>query len=167
MENLETILIRLTGEYRWEMCKRIQGIRWNDVSEPSLTSDYSDYLQSYKKSMDLSGDIKEKIKLDLLKNKNNAKEMFIFDYIIWILYESNGSPRLNKVVRAILFLYCPFAEPFRKKLRTNPLYTDVLDKYEIRLKRKVRAMDNLYQKIRGIGLEIPEEIAETRRILEL
>ncbi len=41
MEDLNNILVRLTGEYRWEMCKRIQGARWNDVSEPSLTSEYS------------------------------------------------------------------------------------------------------------------------------
>ena len=29
MEDLNNILVRLTGEYRWEMCKRIQGARWN------------------------------------------------------------------------------------------------------------------------------------------
>ena len=45
MEADNTTLVRLTGEFRWEMCKRIQGTRWNDVSERSLTSEYFDYVQ--------------------------------------------------------------------------------------------------------------------------
>ena len=40
MEDINTSLIRLTGEFRWEMCKRIQGSRWNDISERSLTSEF-------------------------------------------------------------------------------------------------------------------------------
>ena len=40
MDDLRSAIVRLTGEYRWEMCKRIQGPRWNDLSERSLTSEY-------------------------------------------------------------------------------------------------------------------------------
>lgn len=165
-EDIGDVLIKLTGEYRWEMCKRIQGARWNDVSERSLTSEYSEYLQSYRKNTELSVEIKEKIKTDLGRHRNNAKEMFVADYMIWILYESGGSPRLNKVVRAILFTYCPFAKEVRERLRTNPLYADVLDKYEIRLSQKTRMMDRLYQKYRNSGTEIPKEIIATRLLLE-
>lgn len=49
LTEVDALLIRLTAEYRWEMCKRIQGSRWNDVSDPSLTSLYCDYVQFYKK----------------------------------------------------------------------------------------------------------------------
>ncbi len=166
MEELAVILTRLTGEFRWEMCKRIQGVRWNDVTERSLTSEYSDYIQSYKRNIDLSSDMKEKIKSDLSKNKNNTKEMFVFDYLIWIMYESNGSPRMNKVARNIFFTYCPFARPIREKVRTNPLYTEIMERYEIRLKQKLRHYDNLYAKLRSSGLPIPEEIEKTRSFLE-
>ena len=44
MEDISTTMVRLTGEFRWEMCKRIQGSRWNDISERSLTSEYFDYV---------------------------------------------------------------------------------------------------------------------------
>ncbi|MBO7630699.1 MAG: hypothetical protein J6S78_00025, partial [Lachnospiraceae bacterium] len=54
VEDLPTTIVRLVGEYRWEMCKRVQGARWNDVSERSLTSEYFDYIQFYKKNNELS-----------------------------------------------------------------------------------------------------------------
>ena len=60
MEDMALIMIRLTGEFRWEMCKRIQGGRWNDVSERSLTSEYFDYIQFYRKNPDLSPDAKDR-----------------------------------------------------------------------------------------------------------
>lgn len=73
MEDLNSILVRLTGEYRWEMCKRIQGARWNDVSEPSLTSEYFDYIQFYKKNRELSADAKDKVKLSMQEGKEQLQ----------------------------------------------------------------------------------------------
>ncbi|MCL2616494.1 MAG: cyclic nucleotide-binding domain-containing protein, partial [Defluviitaleaceae bacterium] len=46
--DLKPLIIRLTAEFRWEMCKRIQGSRWSDLSDPSLTSEYFHYLQFYR-----------------------------------------------------------------------------------------------------------------------
>lgn len=165
MEDVSQALIRLTGEYRWEICKRIQGIRWNDVSERSLTSEYCDYAQFYRKNMDLSADAKEKVKLALQKAKNNFKEMFVNEYTAWILYEGNGSPRLNKVVRSILFLYCPFSEPVRTKLAANPLYKDVLEAYNIRKNQKLHHLDMVLQKLRNANVPIPEELENQKTML--
>ena len=165
MEDLNNILVRLTGEYRWEMCKRIQGARWNDVSEPSLTSEYFDYIQFYKKNRDLSADAKDKVKLSMQKAKNSYKEMFIRDYEAWIIYEGAGSPRLNKVARSILFTHCPFAKEIREKLKVNPLYKDTMDRYDIKLTQRVHHMDNLCQKLKNTGVEIPEEIIKQREFL--
>ncbi|MCH5257209.1 MAG: cyclic nucleotide-binding domain-containing protein [Lachnospiraceae bacterium] len=165
MEDLNNILVRLTGEYRWEMCKRIQGARWNDVSEPSLTSEYFDYIQFYKKNRELSVDAKDKIKLSMQKAKNSFKEMFVRDYEAWILYEGTGSPRLNKVARTILFTHCPFAKDVRDKLKINPLYKDMMDKYDIKLAQKVRHLDNLSQKLNNNGVAIPKEIEGQRNYL--
>lgn len=165
MEDLGNILVRLTGEYRWEMCKRIQGARWNDVSEPSLTSEYFDYIQFYKKNRELSADAKDKVKLSMQKAKNSFKEMFIRDYESWIIYEGTGSPRLNKVARGILFSYCPFAKEVRDRLKVNPLYKDTMDRYGIKQSQKIHHMDNLIQKIKNSGAAVPAEIADQRAYL--
>lgn len=165
MEDLSNILVRLTGEYRWEMCKRIQGARWNDVSEPSLTSEYFDYIQFYKKNRELSADAKEKVKLSMQKAKNSFKEMFIRDYESWIIYEGAGSPRMNKVARTILFNHCPFSKEVRDKLKANPLYKDMMDRYGVKQSQKVHHMDNLIQKVKNSGAAVPAEIAEQREYL--
>ncbi len=166
MEDLLTIMTRLTGEFRWEMCKRIQGARWNDISERSLTSEYFDYIQFYKKNLELSSDARDKIKSAMQKAKNSYKEMFIRDYIIWIMYEASGSPRLNKVARDILFTNCPFSKDIRERLKMNPLYKDILDRYRIRSAQKLHHMNNLYQKLQKSRLPVPPEIAAQREYLD-
>lgn len=165
MEDLTNILVRLTGDYRWEMCKRIQGARWNDISEASLTSEYFDYIQFYKKNRDLSADAKDKIKLNMQKAKNSFKEMFIRDYESWVLYEGAGSPRLNKIARAILFTYCPFSKQIRDKLKMNPLYKETMERYDIKLGQRIHHYNNLFQKLKNIGAEIPPEIQAQRDYL--
>lgn len=165
MEDFNLIMIRLTGEFRWEMCKRIQGARWNDISERSLTSEYFDYMQFYRKNQELSSETKDKIKTEMGRAKNSFKEMFIMDYLIWILYESNGAPRLNKVARGILFHNCAFAAPIREKLKVNPLYRDLIDKYNVHMGQKRHRMDNLCQKLTAQGKDVPEEIKKEKQFL--
>ena len=46
-------------------------MRWNDITEPSLTSEYCDYIQFYRKNHDLSAEAKEKIK-NALKIKHDG-----------------------------------------------------------------------------------------------
>lgn len=165
MENLTNLLVRLTGEYRWEMCKRIQGARWNDVSDPSLTSEYCDYAQFYRRNHELSSDAKEKIKASLQKAKNNFKEFFVQDYITWILHEGSGLPRLNKEARSILFTYCPFSKAVRTQLRVNPLYKEMLDRYDIKTNQKLHHMDILFQKITKGGTAVPPELLAQQQYL--
>lgn len=165
MEDLTQILTRLTGEFRWEMCKRIQGARWNDLSERSLTSEYFDYIQFYRRNNDLSTEAKEKLKTDMGRARNSIKEMFVMDYSLWILYESNGSPRLNKVARNILFTYCPFSAQVREKLKINPLYRELVEHYDMHMGQKLHRIDNLCQKLRSTGKAVPEEIEREREFI--
>ncbi len=167
MEDMTLIMIRLTGEFRWEMCKRIQGGRWNDVSERSLTSEYFDYIQFYRKNQELSPDAKDKIRTDMGRAKNSFKEMFIMDYILWVLYESNGAPRLNKVARNIMLTYCTFPLNIREKLKANPMYRELLEKYDFHMEQKRHRMDNLCQKLAASGKRIPEEIEREKQFLYL
>lgn len=166
IEDLPTTITRLTGEYRWEMCKRIQGGRWNDVSDRSLTSEYCDYVQFFKKNSELSADAKEKIKNSLVKAKNSYREMFVRDYITWILFESQGSPRLNKIARTILASYCPFKKDLRAKVGANPMFREIIEKYEIRTQQKLHHLDNVITKLRGAGQTVPEELLNERNYLE-
>ena len=155
MEALDATLIRLTGEFRWALCKRVQGARWNDVSERSLTSEYFDYVQFYRKNHDLTPEAKERVKNSLQRAKNSFKEMFIRDYIVWILFEGNGSPRLNKVSRQILFTYCPFPNNICKTLEQNPLYTDLLERRRIKTAQRLHHLEVLEQKLKNSKIPIP------------
>ncbi len=167
LEELYPAVIHLTGEYRWEMCKRMQGARWNDVTELSLTSEYFDYIQFYRKNNDLSPDAREKIKNSLVKTKNNYKEMFVLDYMTWILYESASSPRLNKVARNILFNYCPFPKEIRSILENNPIYREILDRYNLRNAQKIRRIELVRQKLGNLKNGIPDEIEREYQYLNI
>lgn len=167
VENPDRILIRLTGEFRYEMCRRTQGARWNDISDPSLTSEYCDYVQFYRKNNDLSPDAKEKLKSALAKARNSYKEMFILDYMAWILYEAKGSPRLNKVARRILFTYCPFPADVRSNLAANPLYKEIMERWSIKRAQARHKFENVCKKISAQGKDIPEELLKQREFLNL
>ncbi len=158
MEDLQNTLIRLTAEFRWEICKRIQGARWNDVSEPSLTSLYCDYVQFYRKNSSLSVEMKEKIKLSLQRSRNSFKEMFVRDYAVYILYEGKGSPRLNKVARQILFTYCPFNAGLTEELSNNPTYLELFKQREIKTSQKLQRYEGLEKKLLRETGKIPETL---------
>ncbi len=160
MDDLRSAIVRLSGEYRWEMCKRIQGPRWNDLSERSLTSEYFDYIQFYKKNTELSPTTKEKIKTALQKSRGSFKEMFVRDYISYILFEGTGSPRLTKIARTILFTYCPFAKPVRNTLAGNPIFKDLMERYDVRQKQHIHRIDMLKKRVENSGIDIPQELQD-------
>ena len=166
LEDLPTTFVRLVGEFRWEMCKRIQGARWNDVSDRSLTSEYFDYVQFYRKNNELSAEAKEKVKQSLIKSKNSFKEMFVRDYITWVLYEGTGSPRLNKIARTIMSTYCPFPKELRTKMGANPMFKEIIDHYEVKTAQKLHHLDNVIQKLNSLGIPVPKEITEHRAYIE-
>ena len=158
MEDLQNTIIRMTGEFRWELCKRVQGARWNDVTEPSLTSLYSDYVQFYRKNSNLSPEMKEKVRLSLQRCRNSFKEMFIQDYITYILYEGNGSPRLNKVARQILFEFCPPDATGIERLSKNPTYTEIIKQRQFKQEQKLQRYEGLERKLLKETGSVPESL---------
>lgn len=160
LNDLKQLLITLTAEFRWEMCKRIQGPRWMDLSDPSLTSEMCDYLQFYKNNRDLSTETKVAIKTELLRAKNTYKTVFVSNYVDWIIYEANGSPRLNKIARKILFNYCPFTADFRERLALNPQYADILKRYGVKVQQKLNHLERVVQKAGQMGKPAPQEILD-------
>ena len=162
MEDINSTMVRLSGEFRWEMCKRVQGSRWNDVSERSLTSEYFDYVQFYRKNHELTNEAKEKIKNSLQRAKNSFKEMFVRDYIVWIFFEGTGSPRLNKVARKILLAYCPFPAKLSKTLGQNPMFTEMIAHQNVLMNQRVHHIDMFMQKLRSSGVAIPQSLEAER-----
>lgn len=162
---LDSIMLNLFGRFRWELCKRIQGQYWNVLAEKSLTSEYYDYLQFYKKNHELTEASKEKIKSALTACRNNYSLVFAKDYEQWVLYESSGSSRLNKVARLIFAKYCPFNKIIRQNLQANPAYTKDFEMFERQRHPQKKRIDTICRTFEAKGIEIPQEITDAREYL--
>ena len=92
--------------------------------------------------------------------------MFVRDYVSWIQYEGQGSPRLNKVARNILFTYCPFSAPVRNTLAANPLFREILERYNVKNVQKLHHLENIEQKLKNNRSAIPDELVRQREFLE-
>lgn len=92
--------------------------------------------------------------------------MFVRDYIIWVLFEGAGSPRLNKVARRILFTYCPFPASMNGMLEQNPTYTELMSRRKILSGQRVHHLDMLMQKMRSGNIRIPDTLEAERRFAE-
>lgn len=155
-------IVNVLGKYRWEICKRIQGSYWNVISEKSLTSEFYDYLLFYKKNKDLSEQHKEKIKSSLINCRNNYAEFFAKDYESWVMFESKGTSKLNKVARNIIAKYCPFSMDLRVGLKNNPIMAEAMEQYEKVTANSKRRFENLYKGLESKNVEIPVELQNTK-----
>lgn len=156
--NIDDLLIKTLGRFRWELCRTMQGSSWNNIQYRSLTSEYSDYIQFYKKNKDISEERKEKLKQQIGKAKNSTKEVFVQDYELWIKAECMGAMRLNKVARELLAMYCPFKEEIRATLETQPAFTDAIARYKRERQKKIRELEfkyHTYTNKQGIELTKP------------
>ncbi len=165
-ENVEDTFIRLVGEFRWEMCKTEQGVHWNDISDPSLTSMYCDYLQFYRKNSSLSAEIKEKISIALKNNSNNFKKVFVEDYFIYMKYESQGALRLNRTARTILFSCCPFTKEIRDKIAENPQFSPCIKQHDMEVAKQKKNIENLAVKLQKKDIALPPTIRQQLEFLE-
>lgn len=158
-EDLESLAIPTIGAFRWELCKTMLGPAWNDITQMSLTSEYSDYVQFYKKNRNLSDDSKEKLKIQIKKCRNNLREVFVSDYFIWIKYESKGIMRLNRVVRNILYRQVPFSKDIRDEVAKQPMFADIANRFKNIRNKKASEIENRYYKFTKTGNPLPEELA--------
>jgi len=166
LTDLKPLLVRLTGEFRWEMCKRVQGSRWQDITEASLTSEYCDYLQFYRTNRDLSPELKAGVKQELSRARNNYKAVFVSNYSDWVLYEANGSPRLNKLVRKIMMNYCTLALGYRDALSQNPQFAESLKRYNFQNQQRVQYLERLIHKISQGSVPVPQELHDELKFVK-
>lgn len=144
-ENLDDLLVKMIGNFKWELCRTMMGTAWNDVTQSSLTSEYTDYTQFYRKNRDLTDEAKERVKSLISKYQNRMRDIFTSDYELWINYESRGNPRLNKVARGILFKHCPFSKEIRENLERQPMYADLIAQMKHQRLKQVKDLENRYK----------------------
>lgn len=165
--DIDDMMVETVARYRWEICRKIQGVHWNDIREKSLTAEYCDYLQFYRKNHDLSNEAKEKIKTALQRGRNNYREVFVKDYQSWIKYEAKGSYRLNKVSREILLSYCPFAKAIREELKSNPMYQMSIQRLTITNAKAAQRIQGVYDKYQKAGGKLTVELIENLEYYDL
>ncbi|PJZ65680.1 Crp/Fnr family transcriptional regulator [Leptospira wolffii] len=157
--DLKSLLIDAFAAFRWELCKSILGPEWNNVGNPSITADYMDYVQFYKKNKDLSIEIKEKLAAEF-KRFRNERDIFANDYQMWIKYEAEGVQRLNRVVRSIFYRHIPFSRQIREKVAKMPAFAEINNRFINIRTRKFTELENRYKKyINALG-SLPEPLRE-------
>jgi hypothetical protein len=166
-ENLEDLLIKMIGNFRWELCRTMMGVAWNDVTKPSLTSEYMDYIQFYKKNKELSEEAKSKLKKQIKKRNNNMRDIFTDDYEIWIKYEQKGNIRLNKVARNILFKNCPFNKNIRERLLSQPIFNNMITTFNNIRGKKYESIKRRYNKLLGSNLSEHPELVENLEFYDM
>ncbi len=164
--DLHMMLLRAIGTYRWEMCKTTMGPDWNNISVSSLTADYTDYVQFYYKSKELSEEIKEKLGEDF-KRFRDDRARFVNDYSVYMRFESDGSQRMNRVSRKIFTKHVPFSKEIRERLLKLPSYTDVVQKSINIRKKKANELTPRYTKYERENKALPKELSETRKFYNM
>lgn len=160
--DIDGVMIKLFGRFRWELCRTMQGSSWNNIQIKSLTSEYSDFIQFYRKNRDLSDDKKEKLKMQIQKSRNNTREVFVIDYENWIKHEAQGGLCLSKPVRAIMATYCPFRAAVRESMSEQPLFREAMAAFIRESGKKKKEYDLKFKVWEKDGVKVPEEVIRTK-----
>ena len=151
----KTLVLEALAAFRWELVKNILGPDWNNVGISSITADYTDYVQFYKKNKDLSIEVKEKLAAEF-KRFRTDRDKFANDYLLWIKYESEGVPRLNRVVRSVFYKHVPFQKEIRDKLCTQPAYAEIHNRFKNIRGRHYREHEARYKKYMNEAGQLPD-----------
>jgi CRP-like cAMP-binding protein len=156
-DDLFILLLKSFAVFRWELLRTVLGHAWTDPTEASLTSDYMDYIQFFKKNSKLSPEAKEKLSTEF-KRFRQDRDKFVNDYLQWVVYEYDGQMKLNVVAREIFFKHCPFRKDVREKLLKSPRYSDIGTRFHNIRRKKIMEINNKYHKFTKDGLSLPEEL---------
>ncbi len=167
LDDIDRLMTYCCGAFHWEICRKEQGARWNDIASQCLTSDFYDYFTFYRKNKDLSADQKDKVKNLLKSSRNNMREAFAKQYAIWINFEAQGSVRLNKVERGIFAMYCPFAKSYRDTVATHPMYEQAITRYETKTGQTLHHLKMVCDKYEKNGGLLPDDVVQGMRYLQM
>lgn len=167
MGDLRRSLAHSIASFRWEICRSMQGAMWADPVEGGLTGAYYDYVQFFKKNSKLSPEAKEKLHERIKSVRNNMKELFAEDYIMWVTYEREGTMKLNSVARDIFYRFVPFKREIREHLETMPAFMELATKFKNVRARKVREYENKFKKYRDDAGNLPAALQNFMNYLRL
>ncbi|MGE5371166.1 MAG: hypothetical protein ACM3QZ_04160 [Solirubrobacterales bacterium] len=165
--SLEDMVVDVLARFRWDLDKSMSGSFNKENALGSLTGDYTDYIQFYKKNRDLSPETREKLKNQIDKHRGNYVEIFTMDYQNWINYESKGILRLNKVARDILFKYCPFSGVIRDMLGKQPLFTPLISRFDQLRVQKIKSLESHYNKLKRPGMPLEPDLSDNLAFFKL
>lgn len=166
-EDIFQMLLGVSGAYRWEMTKTTMGVDWNNIAQSSLTADYTDYVQFFRKNKDLSVEVKEKLNAEF-KRFRDDRSRFIHNYRTWVLFESEGRQKLNKVARKILAKHIPFTKTIREELLRLPMFIDPVQKSINLRKKKARDLEPRYKKYRNNNNGVlPKDLEENYKFFNM
>ncbi len=157
----EKLMVQMVGRLTWEYTRREMGVDWNNIAIKSLTSEYSDYLQYYRKNRELNEELRDKIKIQLQKARNNFRDAFVMDYVNWMQYEANGAMKLNRVAREIMATYCPFTKERRDSLRANAMFEKAMFRQERNFNELAHGWELKIRKRENHDEEVPQEFYDT------
>ncbi|MBO5616779.1 MAG: cyclic nucleotide-binding domain-containing protein [Pseudobutyrivibrio sp.] len=166
-DDLDKMMIYCCGAFRWEICRKEQGSRWNDIGSDCLTSDFYDYFTFYRKNKELSAENKEKVKTLLKSSRNNMREAFTKQYTIWINFEAQGSIRLNKPERNILNKHCTFSKAYRAKVANHPMYEQLISRHEIKCSQALNHLKTIIDKVEKNDGTVPDEVKQGMEYLKM
>lgn len=153
--DLNKELVQSCGHFRWNLNKALVS-NWMDPVDGGLTGAYYDYELSYKKMTDLSIEAKEKIKKQISTIKID-RNRFAHDYYEWVIYESQGVPKLNKVLRKIFYRYVPFKSEIRENISKLPVYAELDRKFNIIRNRDYKKLEARFRKYKQVD-RLPEDL---------
>jgi len=143
--------------FRYELNRSIKGGGWRDPVEGGLTGIYLDYVQFYKKNSKLSVETKEKV-TEKFKSIRDDRNRFADDYILWVLYEKDGIPKLNTVVRDIFYKNIRFKKEVRDKLSAMPAFSEIATRFKNVYNREITQYERKFKKYRNEAGELPESL---------
>lgn len=105
-------------------------------------------------------EVKQKMKLQIQKARNNSREFFLIDYENWIKSEANGAMKVNKVAREMLATYVPFCKRVRDKLKAQKTHENAFTRFEREKIKKIQEMENVMRLFPKNNKDVPGEIKE-------
>lgn len=149
-------LVIACGHFRWNMNKALVS-NWMDPVDGGLTGAYYDFEQTYKKNLDLTQEAKDKIK-ERMRVIKIDRDRFAEDYYEWIVYESTGVPKLNKVLRKIFYRLVPFPKHIRENVSNLPVYSELDRRFNNIRDRDFKKLESRFRKYKGETGNIPEDL---------
>ncbi len=143
--------------FRYEVNRTIKGGQWRDPVEGGLTGIYLDYVQFFKKNPKLSIEAKEKIN-EKFRSIRDDRNRFADDYILWLLFEKDGIPKLNTVVRDIFYKNIRFKKEIRERLETMPAFSEIANRFKNVHTRNVTSHERKFKKYADANGILPDPL---------